>query len=99
MNVTAVPPSSAAPADEMVAAKARKAGAQFEGILLNMVLGDLERAFTALPGRSEDAVNKSYSGFAMETLTSGLAERGGVGVGAFIARSLIAHTRRQGQSI
>lgn len=40
-------------------AKPEKAGAQFEGILLNMVFGELQRTFAQLPGATRDAVSKS----------------------------------------
>ena len=90
MNVTGVSPSAGNLLEE---ARANKAGAQFEGILLNMVFGDLERVFSHFPGRSEDNVSKSYDGFGMEALTSGLSENGGIGLGKFIAKALMARSR------
>ena len=39
-------------------AKANRAGAQFEAILLNMVFGELQRTFSQLPGATRDAVSK-----------------------------------------
>jgi Rod binding domain-containing protein len=80
--------SSAANADPLQA-RAAKAGAQFEGILLNMVFGELQRTFSQLPGATRDAVSKSYDGFGTEALTAGLARSGGVGLGAFIAKGLM----------
>ena len=96
MNVTAVP-SSADKLSEQ--ARAAKAGAQFEGILLNMVFGDLERVFSHFPGTSLDNVSKSYDGFAMEALTSGLSQHGGIGMGRLIAKALIAHSREPSHGI
>jgi Rod binding domain-containing protein len=72
--------------------KAVKAGAEFEAILLNNLLGGLERAFTNLPGKKEDHSTEAYSGLAMQALTSGLAENGGIGVGRLITQSLNEHT-------
>ena len=95
MTVTTVPRVNAPAADESLVAKATKAGAQFEAILLNMVFGDLERTFTQLPGAMQNGVSQSYSNFAVESLTSGLARAGGVGLGAFITKSLIAHSKHQ----
>jgi Rod binding domain-containing protein len=88
MNVTNA--SHAASADQ-TPAKAMKAGAQFEAILLNTVLGDLQRTFSDLPGATEDDIIKSYDGFGIEALTSSLAAGGGIGLGAFIAKALVAH--------
>ena len=70
-------------------ARANQAGAQFEGILLNMVFGELQRTFSQLPGSTRDAVSKSYDGFGAEALTSGLARSGGIGLGAFISQALM----------
>lgn len=97
MMVTTVSRASASNADERLVGNAMKAGAQFEGILLNMVFGDLERAFTQLPGSTQDAVSTSYNSFGVEALTSALAQGGGIGLGPFIARALIAHSKHDGQ--
>jgi Rod binding domain-containing protein len=88
MNVTRV---SAQPPTDHAQANAMKAGTQFEAILLNTVFADLQRTFSQLPGASEDGVSKSYDGFGIEALTSGLARSGGIGLGAFITRALLAH--------
>lgn len=71
--------------------KLKKAGAQFEAILLNNVLGDLERAFTSLPGKPADNSSQAYRGFAMQALAGGLADKGGVGIGKLIERALTKH--------
>jgi hypothetical protein len=82
---------SQAAGEDVLPAGAARAGAQFEAILLNIVFADLERTFSQLPGASEDPISRSYSGFGMEALTSGLARNGGIGLGAFIAKSLLSH--------
>jgi Rod binding domain-containing protein len=74
---------------DLLKARASQAGAQFEGILLNMVFGELQRTFSQLPGSTRDAVSKSYDGFGTEALTSGLARSGGIGLGAFITKALM----------
>lgn len=89
-----LPVMATAPADPLQA-KADKAGAQFEGILLNMVFGELQRTFSQLPGATRDAVSKSYDGFGTEALTAGLARSGGVGLGAFIAQGLMRQARHE----
>jgi Rod binding domain-containing protein len=85
--------NAAAGADSMQA-KADKAGAQFEAILLNMVFGELQRTFSQLPGSTRDGVSKSYDGFGTEALTSGLARSGGIGLGAFIAKALMKQAKQ-----
>jgi hypothetical protein len=96
MQVTTVSRLDATSPSEVTALKA---GAQFEGVLLNMVFGDLERTFSQLPGFTQDAVAKSYAGYAVEGLTSGLAAAGGIGIGRFIARALTKHEEGQMQGI
>jgi len=96
MNVTTV--SSAIPADQ-TKAKALKAGAQFEAILLNLVFGDLQKSFSQLPGANEDFIASSYNGFGMEALTSGLARSNGIGLGAFITKALLARAEHKNRGI
>ena len=91
-------PTSAADADPLQS-RAGKAGTQFEGILLNMVFGELQRTFSQLPGATRDAVSKSYDGFGTEALTAGLARSGGVGLGAFIAKGLMKQPQRERRGI
>src|SRR2546430_2941083 len=95
---TVLPAITAASADPLQA-KADKAGAQFEAILLNMVFGELQRTFSQPPGATRDAVSNSYDGFGTEALTAGLARSGGGGLGAFIANGLIKQAKHQGNSI
>lgn len=88
-NVGAVAGATADDSADKLRARADKAGAQFEGILLNMVFGQLQRTFSQLPGATRDAVSKSYDGFGTEALTAGLARSGGIGLAAFIAKGLM----------
>jgi Rod binding domain-containing protein len=97
-NVMPVMATSAINADALQA-RADKAGAQFEGILLNMVFGELQRTFSQLPGATQDAVSKSYEGFGTEALTAGLARSGGVGLGAFIDKGLMKQSQRERHGI
>jgi len=96
LSVMAAAPTAGA---DPLQAKADKAGAQFEAILLNMVFGELQRTFSQLPGATRDAVSKSYDGFGTEALTAGLARSGGVGLGAFIAKGLMKQAQHEGHSI
>src|SRR5438067_5147325 len=88
-----IPPISAAmPSaqnDSAQAAKATKAGTEFEAVLLNTVLGGLQRVFSQLPGDHQNSVNKSYDGMAMQALATGMAHSGGLGLAKLISRELI----------
>ena len=85
-------PASASETSNPQHAKALKAGAQFEAVLLNNVLGAVEQTFTRLPGSHEHHSNESYSGLAMQTLASKLAEGGGIGLGHLLSRALEKHS-------
>jgi Rod binding domain-containing protein len=65
-----------------------KAGAQFEAVLLNKVFGDMQQAFTALPGDGESHATQAYSGLAMQALTTQVAEAGGIGIGRVLSKTL-----------
>lgn len=98
-NIVPVMASTAGAGADPLQARADKAGAQFEAILLNMVFGELQRTFSQLPGATRDAVSKSYDGFGTEALTAGLARSGGVGLGAFIAKGLMKRSEHDGPRI
>jgi Rod binding domain-containing protein len=98
-SVLTVAGTTSSPGADPLQAKADKAGAQFEAILLNMVFGELQRTFSQLPGATRDAVSKSYDGFGTEALTAGLARSGGVGLGAFIAKGLMRQAKHEAHSI
>lgn len=69
--------------------KAVRAGAEFEAVLLNQVLGELERSFAQLPGSKLEQATEAYSGLGMQALTSGMARTGGIGLSRMITRSLL----------
>ena len=73
--------------------KIKQAGAQFEAVLLNSVFGSLEQTFSRLPGTHQDTTSKSYDSLAMQALTSGLAQSGGIGLGRLIAEKLMQSQR------
>ena len=69
--------------------QAERAGQEFESVLLNMVLGAVERSFAQLPGDKFDHSTEAYSGMAMQSLAAGLAKAGGIGLAKFITAGLI----------
>jgi Rod binding domain-containing protein len=87
-------PSSAASA-ETYAQRVTHAAKQFEGVLLNSLLGSLEHSFSALPGKKPDSIADNYHSMGMQALASSLAESGGVGIANMIERNLL-YTKGQG---
>lgn len=85
-----IPPIAISPtsANTAVSVKAQKAGAEFEGVLLNIVMGAVERSFSELPGTKVQRENQAYDRLGMQALTSGLARAGGIGLGKMIAAAL-----------
>ena len=75
------------------ARKIAKAAHEFEAVLLNTVLGPLERTFASLPGKETDAVSDNYQSLGMQTLTSNLAAKGGLGLADMIIKSLSKRDR------
>jgi len=88
MQVVSAVNSTSAPADDSRGQKAMRAAIQFEAVLLNSLFSGLERAFSTLPGKKqEDASADTYHAIAMQTLTTSLADAGGIG----IARTILPH--------
>ena len=72
-----------------------KRARQFEGVLLNSLLGSLEHSFSALPGKKPDSIADNYHSMGMQALSATLAARGGVGIASMIIRNLM---RTKGQN-
>jgi Rod binding domain-containing protein len=78
--------NSSQPAD---AQKIMSAARQFEAILLNDLLGPLQKSFAALPGSSDSAGSGEYQYLGTQALATGLASAGGFGIADMIVRSLL----------
>jgi Rod binding domain-containing protein len=70
------------------ARKITKAAHDFEAVLLNTLLGPLERTFASLPGKQADAESENYQSLGMQALSSSLAAKGGLGIADMIVKSL-----------
>ncbi len=79
---------------ENYAHRVAHAARQFEGVLLNTLLGSLEHSFASLPGKKADSIGDNYHSMGMQALASTLADRGGVGIASMITRNLL---RTKGQ--
>ena len=86
-----------APAPEN--ARAIKAGKDFEAVLIGAVFGELQTAFTNLPGKALSNSTKTYDGIAMQALASGLSRGAGIGLGAFVARWLESRRQASGDKL
>lgn len=85
--------------DAVHARKVIHAAHEFEAVLLNTMLGPLERSFSGLPGKKPDSESDNYHYLGMQALSSVLANSGGVGIADLITRSLLnpdftAHTTK-----
>ena len=65
--------------------KIEKAAREFESVLLNTVLGPLERTFSSLPGKDNDVESDNYQSMGMQALSSALTAKGGLGIANLIA--------------
>ena len=78
-------------------AKIKKAGADFESILLGSWLQKAEKSFATVPGGDEDEDadpgKDQFQGMAMQSLASSLTASGGIGIAKMITEHL--HTAAQ----
>jgi Rod binding domain-containing protein len=66
-----------------------KAARQFEALLLESLLGPMERTFSALPGGANQAGSDTYNSLGVQALSAGLAASGGLGIASMIVRNLM----------
>ena len=62
---------------------------EFEGVLINTMLGPLEQVFASLPGKQQDAESDNYHYLGMQALSSVVASGGGLGIADLIIRKLL----------
>jgi Rod binding domain-containing protein len=93
-SISPFPAVGSATTPESYAHRVAHAARQFEGVLLNTLLGSLEHSFASLPGKKADSIGDNYHSMGMQALASALADRGGVGIASMITRNLL---RTKGQ--
>jgi len=71
------------------ASKLTRAAREFEALLLNDLLGPVEKSFSSIPGQETAAGSGSYQYFATQALASSLAASGGLGIADRIVRNLL----------
>jgi Rod binding domain-containing protein len=83
LTSSTVTASESARTDKLV-----RAAHQFEAVLLNSLLSSLEQSFSALAGEKTESGSDNYHYLGLQTLTSSLAGKGGVGIADLIVRHL-----------
>ncbi|HEX3353807.1 MAG TPA: hypothetical protein VHS34_13390 [Terriglobales bacterium] len=77
------------PAQAKLAAKIKHAAQDFEAVLLQSLLEPLEKSFSTLPGKDEQADADNYHYLGTQALSAALARSGGLGLAAMMARNLL----------
>jgi Rod binding domain-containing protein len=68
--------------------KLRKAAQDFEGILISQLLGEFKVGLSSLSGDSPLAGSDTLNSLAIQSLSSALASRGGLGIGQMLVHQL-----------
>jgi Rod binding domain-containing protein len=86
--VATIQNSSALATEQSQPDKLAHAAQQFEAILLNQLLGSLQRAFCSLGEEKKEAGSDQYQFLGLQALASGVAAKGGFGIADMIVRNL-----------
>ena len=91
--MTSIPTPSIAQTLALPTAPARsiKAAREFEANLIASLLQSLETTFAALPGESSLPGTDNYNYLGTQAWAEGIADHGGFGIAAMIARYLASH--------
>ncbi len=68
--------------------KLRKAAQDFEGILISQLMGEFKVGLSSLGGDSPLAGSDTLNSLAIQTLSTALASRGGLGIGNMLIHQL-----------
>ena len=68
--------------------KLRKAAQEFEGMLISQLLGEFKVGFSTLGGETPMAGSETLNSLAIESLSTALARRGGLGIGQMLVHQL-----------
>jgi Rod binding domain-containing protein len=78
-------------------AKIKKAAREFESVLLNSLLGPLQKSFSTLPGgKPEDPESGQYHSMEIQSLANALSSAGGLGIADMIVRNLLRSNAGEG---
>jgi Rod binding domain-containing protein len=88
-NRQGVNPAGAGPAMETAAhRKLRKAAQDFEAILISELWERFQPSFSSLSGDVPPAGSDTLSSLALQAISAGLAQRGGLGIARMLVRQL-----------
>lgn len=78
-------------------AKIEKGAKEFEALLLAGWLRDAEQSLATVPGADDDqdAGQDTMTSLGVQTLAESLANSGGIGIGAMIAKAMLAAAQKQ----
>jgi len=68
--------------------KLRKAAQDFEGILISQLWGEFQTSLSSITGETPLAGSEGLNSLAIQTLSSALASKGGLGIAQMIMRQL-----------
>ena len=91
--------SAGGPAETPAHKKLRKAAQDFEGILISQLLGDFKEGSSSLTGDAPLAGSDTLNSLAIQTLSSALASRGGLGIGRMLVHQLEPSLNRGQQNL
>lgn len=74
------------------------AAQQFEALLLNDLLGPVEKAFSSIPGKQDETGSDNYQYLATQALAAHIAAGGGIGIAAKIVHNLMQRMEIKAQS-
>ena len=89
MQPISLTPQAPAPATGAPSKKLLRVAEQFETVLLNDLLGSLEKTFASVPGEKDSPGSSEYSYLGTQALASGVAAGGGFGIAAMIVRNVM----------
>jgi Rod binding domain-containing protein len=83
---------------ETVPPKLLHAAQQFEALLLNDLLGPVEKTFASIPGQDSAVGADTYQSLGTQALAANLAASGGLGIATKIIRNIMQHKERVSQA-
>jgi len=81
-------PSAGSQPETLAHKKLRKAAQDFEGILISQLLEDFKVGSSSLTGDTPLAGSDTLNSVAIQTLSTALASRGGLGIGQMLVHQL-----------
>lgn len=91
MPISALSPAVSGAAEAAPPRKLLQTAQQFEALLLNTLLGPMEKSFSSLPGQKDVPGDSDYAYMATQALATAMAASGGLGIARMIVRNVMNH--------